>query len=311
MADIFIYEYLDIVNPINDLKKIEEKSIMVNKWSWEILIEELKKRVIIDSDIEIFIYKVKKNIQLMNTYYINGNIYKINKVNKENQSFFNDLQIKEIEKSCKHDKFYIFQKNKINDIIDIIIKLFIKMNTILNNKQQKILDKMLKEKYYEFNIRSNIIKKINTLNNNFINYDDDLIINISNLEDFKIIKQKLIENKKIYDNVVLPRNIIEKNEVNNINNVSSVCKNKYSINKLYIHDIIKLLLTYDSKIKTQKHKVENKNYKIMNNQPILTLILYFNKNNQIYYLKYLINSINTYFDLFRKKKKCSLFNGLL
>lgn len=275
---ICLYEYLDIVNPVNDLKNIENESIRLNKWSWELLVEKLKQNVIINYDINIFINNILENIEKMDKYYISGNFNKNIDINKKNQELFNKLQYKEILKYCHDIDFYKMQKNKINHIINFICKIYDKRYSIINIKQQKIFNNMLINNYNEFKIRLNIIIRIYKLKNNIINHEDDLIMNISKIEDFKIIRNAININKKIYNNIKIPKYIIEKREN------SDVYKIKYSrmgLN-LYNYDYNKIRFTYI----INSFKNDSINYKIKC------------PNNKDHY-KYM----ELYFDLFRKRRK--------
>ena len=60
---IHFYEYMDIIDSRNKLEELEKKGENKNKYSWIILVDELKNKVITNEFIEDFIKKVNKNIK--------------------------------------------------------------------------------------------------------------------------------------------------------------------------------------------------------------------------------------------------------
>lgn len=204
-----LYEYMDIIDPTNKFKNIEKLSEKNNKFTWEILVEDIIENVIINKDIDDFIVKIKKNIEIANTIY-NDKI--LLKINKENQELFDNLQIKEINKeikSCNLNKpFYKIQKEEIYKYMNIINMV---NNKITNNIEQNvILDKLLKKNIIKLKVRINLIKNIyNNNNNNIVSYEDDLFINIRYHNDIIVVYDYINNKNKIYYDVKLPNRIIE------------------------------------------------------------------------------------------------------
>ena len=61
-----LYEYIDLIDSRNKLSEIEKKAKKNDIISWKILVDEIKKDVIIDEDIKDFISKTEKNIYISN-----------------------------------------------------------------------------------------------------------------------------------------------------------------------------------------------------------------------------------------------------
>lgn len=290
---IYLYEYIDIVDPRNKLNEIEKRAKKENKYSWSILVEEIKNKVILNVFIKDFINKVNENIKFSNIYYKSNNKYideEMIRRNNENNEYFFKLQKSILFDLLENEKFYLFQKKIVYKEMDIIKKTNMKINT-RNLKNESQL-KLFINKYMEiFEKRKNIMKiiikkckKINTY------YDDDLIINIKNNEDVDFVLAFIQKNNIKYNKIKLPK-IIKIKENNN-----HVAKFYYGNNNItsYYHDIYKHMNstfnTVDGKIVT---------YLIINNNEYNKCHV---KQNTIFYNYY------HYFDLWRKKHKCSINN---
>lgn len=214
MEKIQLYEYIDLVDPTNKLKEIERRGKKENRYSWCILVDELKKKVVNNVIIDVFIEKVNKNNSFSNIYYnsINKHIDDfMDKINKENQEYLFELQKLFLLISLDDKDFYFIQKNKIYQEMEIINKINIKMEKTNDFIKINFLKSILYKNIEIFEKRKNLLRLLNK--NNYISYEDDLIININNNEDIIKCLDFIKYNNIIYTDVKLPK-IIKINEIN-------------------------------------------------------------------------------------------------
>lgn len=307
-----LYEYMDIIDPSNKLSEIEKRGEKEDKYSWSILIEELKGKVIMNEYIYDFIEKIKKNISFSDIYYntVNKHIDSfMEEINEENSNFLFELRRYILLFSIDDPNFYLYQKGKLNKELDIINKINIK---IKNDKKNNNLENLKIRFIKLFEKRKEIINLINK-KTIFYNNEDNLIINIKNDEDIEKAVDFIKNNTIIYKNVKLPRNIKIKEKPKNTLMILTINLNK---NKDY-HFIYKYL----------KYKNDKKNTKLINNSNIykcniiknnkLNKNKVFNKNNNNNIIKMYSYTINInirfqiiiirnykyfhYFDKWRKK----------
>lgn len=250
-----LYKYIDIINPKLYLTSIEKKSIKNDKWSWEILLDELNNNIIENENILKFKKHINKNIKMLDLYYKNMEYNKLENVHNENMMLFWQLQNKEIDRMIlieKHDYFLNF-KVKMYDNINIMYNILSKLNVKnLNQKQRGIFIRMLKENETYYICIVKLLRKYYRVRNVTPSNDALLFMNIHevNLDNIFVIKNAMEDNTKIYKNVKLPKKIIERvsnfnklhiirklqkiNKINKYaNNIITYIKyNKYTINKI-------------------------------------------------------------------------------
>lgn len=232
------YEYFDIVNIDNKLREIEKKAEKEDIYSWRILVDEIKKKVIINAPISEFIKKTSKNIKFSNIYYntINKNIDDhMDNLNEENNNNLVILRKQIIFGSLNENRFYINQKKHIHNDLKLI-KIIIDKIQSRKDKDEK-LTKYFDEKINIFEKRVNILKLIYKYNKDGITFEDDLLLNFRNSKMLIHIIESINNNSKIYDHPILPKYIKIK-EKNKKPIMEYVINNK--IKKLYINIIIKI-----------------------------------------------------------------------
>lgn len=324
---IQLYEYIDIIDPSSKLQQIEKRGEKEDKYSWEIFVEEIREKVIHNEYIEDFINKVNENIKFSKIYYISNNIH-IDRLmemkNKENQEYFYDLQKKILLISLNKMDFYCIQKEKIYQEMEFIKKIYIKLKHDEKSNNIKILMKMLNQKFEKLEKRINLLRLFyNNIKYRF--YENDIIINIKNVEDINLALDFIKSNKKVYYNVKLP-NIIKIKESNNNPPVKinekidskdyyNICnyilkqKNKTIDNynlKGNIHKTKDLYLFFknyfNSKEFTKMKNISNtKDYYKYRYNIYHCIAQATDIKNKIENYKYIY--VETYFDLFRKRKK--------
>lgn len=236
---LIFYEYIDIIDPSIKFKEIEERGKNENRYSWSILVEEIKKKVIRNDFINDFIEKTEKNIKFSNIYYKSINKYidlVMEKKNEENQENFYLLQKLILLESLEDKKFYLLQKNKIYQDMVIILKLYNKINKtkgslICINKLKEFIHKKLEI----FIKRKDLINLINKKSKNgFMSNEDNIIINIQSENDIILALDFIDNNKKIYTNIKLPIFIKIRENNNypvNLNNEKNKTNDYYIIYK--------------------------------------------------------------------------------
>lgn len=310
---IQLYEYIDIIDPSSKLQQIEKRGEKEDKYSWEILVEEIREKVIHNEYIEEFINKVNENINFSKLYYISNNIH-IDRLmemkNKENQEYFYDLQKKILIFSLNKMDFYCIQKEKIYQEMEFIKKIYIKLKD--NEKSNNIiLVKMLNQKFDKLEKRINLLRLFNN-NIKYRFYENDIIINIKNVEDINLALDFIKSNKKVYYNVNLP-NIIKIKESNN----NPPVKINEKIDSKDYYNICNYILK--QKNKTKDLYLFFKNYFNSDEFPKMEIISntkdYYKYRYNIYHCfaqatdiknkieNYKYIYLETYFDLFRKRKK--------
>ena len=63
MHKVPFYEYIDIIDPTTKFNEIEKKAEKEERYSWSILVEEIKRKVKSNIFIEDFIEKINENIK--------------------------------------------------------------------------------------------------------------------------------------------------------------------------------------------------------------------------------------------------------
>lgn len=200
------YKYYDIIDIRSKLFLIEKKAEKENRISWEILIEEIKKNVIINEDIREFIQKTERNNKISNLYFNSINIYTHEdqeRVNNENIDNFNKMKINLINDNIQNKEFYNTQKKYINNDINFINLLYKKSCSENNIK----IDKILGDKVEVLQTRRNYLYLFYKNKKDFISYEDDLLMNFKYINDIKHIDKYLYNNSKIYLHVKLPKTI--------------------------------------------------------------------------------------------------------
>lgn len=310
---IQLYEYIDIIDPSSKLQQIEKRGEKEDKYSWEVFVEEIREKVIHSEYIDDFINKVNENIKFSRLYYISNNphIDRLMEIkNKENQEYFYDLQKKILLISLNKMDFYFIQKEKIYQEMEFIKKIYIKLKDDKKSNNIKIL-KMLNQNFEKLEKRINLLRLINN-NIKYRFYENDIIINIKNVEDINLALDFIRSNKKVYYNVKLP-NIIKIKESNN----NLPVKIYEKIDSKDYYNICNYILKQKNKIKDLylffKNYFNSKEFpkmEIITNTKGYYKYLYViyncvtqatNINNIIENYKYIY--VETYFDLFRKRKK--------
>lgn len=305
MEKIHLYEYIDIIDPRNKIAEIEKIAKKKDKYSWTVLIEEIKEKVIMNKYIGYFIEKIQKNIYFSDIYYNTINKYideKMDEINDENTDFLFELQKYTLLLSIDDPKFYLFQKDKIYKELDIINKINIKLK---NNENNNKLEDLKSDYIKKFEKRKGIIKLIN--NKTFLyNYDVNFIVNIKDCDDIHIYADTIKNNTIIYENVKLPKTI----KIKEKNRSLMVLNIDLNINKDYY--VIYNYFKYNNNNDDSDKKVSGWKY---NSNIVRTSILYINKvkisnqyiNKVIGLLKIIkINKKNNYiyyFDKWKKKHK--------
>lgn len=301
MVRIPFYEYIDLVDPTNKLQELERRGKRENKYSWKILIDEIKENVIINENIEIFINRVNENVKFSNIYYNSINIY-IDKImeikNEENSKYLFELQKYILLDSLVDEKFYNLQKKKLYQEMIIISKIYYKLKTNDPNTEDYKIKEFIKGKKDIFEKRKKLIILINK--KKLISNEDNLIMNIKNEEDIIIALDFIHNNEKVYNNVKLP-NFIKIREYNNycpiISNYENNIKNIKIINNKYSFYVNNN--SYNSRSRTLGFKCNNYIY---------IIYLNINKTCLCFILILIINIYDFlhYFDLWRKKHKTNL-----
>lgn len=274
----YIYEYIDLVDTRSKLAEIEKKGKKNDIISWKLLIDELKKNVIMNDTLKEFIQKTEKNIKFSNIYFSTINKYideEHDRVNEENNVNFEKMKKKIIISNIGNKNFYKIQKDYIYKDIRFINLLSKKYKEKTNINDDKIFS-LLKDKINIFMMRSNVLKIFYEKNQDEITYEDDILINILKVKDFIIMEQYIKDMKKKYDPIILPKFIIIKD-----NNHLPVININYNI---------------ENKIKTIYMNIIMKKYKDEKNYLIYTkpyFKSYYFKTNIVYlsfytYYKYLI-----------------------
>lgn len=234
MDKIQFYEYVDIIDTRKKLEEIERKGKKEDRYSWSILVDELKTRVIDNIFINDFIKKINKSIKFSDIYYNTINKYiddTMDVLNTENNDFFYDLQRHMLIYYLDHEGFYNLQKNKIYQEITIINKLYIKLNETSDINKIKLIKNIIYKNLEIFEKRQKILRLI-IKKNNISSYSDDFIININandNNNDILKYFEFMKYNNRVYNNVLLPKvikiketplRIILYNEINYKNNIT-------------------------------------------------------------------------------------------
>lgn len=233
-----IYEYIDLNNYTYYLNKIENTASKTNNFSFKVLLEDFDKNIVYNNNILVFINDIEKNIKKMEKYFNLDLISNVEQLHQECLNKFYILINKEINNLIynKNCKYYLFIKQQIYKKLKLIYDCYKKSKEKnINEKQILILNRFIKDMVSDYNIRKNVLKKINNVNKENISYDDLLYINLNNIDEMITIIKQINENTKIYKNVLLPSEIIIKE-----NKQTYICFYKYlNNNKKYINKYIK------------------------------------------------------------------------
>lgn len=249
------YEYFDIVNINNKMKEIEKMAEKKDIYSWRLLVDEIKKNIIINDYIKDFFIKTEKNNKFSDIYYNTVNKYiddTMDSINDENNNNFYILKKQIIFASLNEKQFYINQKKHIHNDLKII-KIIIDKNQSRKDKDEKLT------KYYDDKInilskRVNILKLIYKYNKDDITFEDDLLLNFKSSKFLIDIIKNIDNNSKIYYHPILPKNIKIKENNKNPLFVYEINHKINKIKKVYINIIIK---TYK---KNEKLIYNNRSY---------------------------------------------------
>lgn len=212
MVKVPFYKYIDILDPTDKLGEIERKGKKENKYSWSILVEEIKKNVIPNVFIDGFISKINENIKFSDFYYISNNEHIDNlmeKKNVENSDYLFNLQKYILLCSLEDKDFYLCQKDRIKKEMEMVTMIHSKL---MNNKNNEKLKKLIFKYINIFEKRKALIKLINK-KTKYYTHDDDLIINTHSEKDIKITVDYIKDNTIIYTKVKLPK-LIKIKEIN-------------------------------------------------------------------------------------------------
>lgn len=317
MEKIHFYEYIDIIDPRNKLSELERKGKRENKYSWNILVDEIKNKVIINNHIEDFIEKVNKNILFSEIYYKsnNKNIDMIMEIkNEENNEYLFELQRIILLFSLNEENFYNIQKLKIYEELEITEMVYFKLinGYHVHDKLKNLICKNIDI----FKKRKEVIKLINKKKEH-ISYEDDILMNIISLEDM-IEALKYIKSSNIkYKNIILPDFI----KIKEINQNPATYIDIQKIEKEY-YDII---INYLKEINNKKIKIPHLYIKKKNNMDLFekkhkqTFCIYYNNKEYVHDISYIykINIVKSflliniiifynyiyYFDRWKKKHK--------
>lgn len=314
---IHFYNYLDIIDSRNKMDELEQRGKKEDKYSWSILVDDLKNRIIDNVLINDFIKKINKNIIFSNIYYNTINKYiddTMEEVNKENDELFHELKRYMFLYYLDDKDFYLLQKRQLFNEMMIITKIYNKINNSKNPvfNVDKLND-FICEKLEIFEKRKNVIYLINKkIKKELISNEDDIIINIKNEDDIIVALDFMNNNKKIYNNVKLP-DFIKIREYNNYYPLILNYENTIKKNIYYINIIIYNYMKYN-KIKNNKNifYVNNDLYNnrssgldFKSNNYINTIYLNRNQTGFCFILILIINIYKFlhYFDRWRKKHK--------
>lgn len=233
-----IYEYIDLNNYTYYLNKIENTALKTNKFSFEVLLEDFDKNIVYNNNILMFINDIEKIIKKMEKYFNLDLISNVEQLHQECLNKFYILINNEINNLIynKNYKYYLFIKKQIYKKLNLIYNCYNRTKEKkINEKQKLILNRFIKDMVIDYNIRKNVLKKINNINKENISYDDLLYINLNNINEMITVIKQINENTKIYKKVSLPSEIIIKE-----NNQNYVYYYKYlNINKKNINKYIK------------------------------------------------------------------------
>lgn len=296
-----LYKYINIINPKIYLGYIEKKANKENKWSWEILLEDMDNNVIENDYIFEFKNNINKSIKKMDIYIKNKEYNKLENEHNENMILFWKLQNIEIKRMIlmeKPDHFLKLKKEiyeKINIIYNILLKLQLKN---INEKQEYIFINILKETEHYYKCIINILFYYYNIRN-VIPTDDYLLcknINVLNFENVSLVKYTIENNIKVYKNVKLPKNIIEKR-------YKSIKSSKKIINILD-HDILVFVKHIIKKTKCKNVFNINKNNSLIydTSEYVFSNILIDEKYKYLLLYKKLYTFIfKSYFDNFNSR----------
>ena len=207
--------YLTIKKKYDESNLILENEIAHIDWdidTSDMLTEEIIKKLndLIDEDKKT-VKKINSKINELNEQKQKlNNIITLAKIDNENINMYDKLQIKYQELSKNKPKYDLLEKDiEINKILIPINNEIIKISNYLNEKSN-YLQKIEKE-----------IVDINELYNKLLNKYQQLNSKKEELNELNIIKNKLQNNKKIYDQIEENNKYIEsfnKDELNNIIN---------------------------------------------------------------------------------------------
>ena len=207
--------YLTIKKKYDESNLILENEIAHIDWdidTSDMLTEEIIKKLndLIDEDKKT-VQKINSKINELNEQKQKlNNIITLAKIDNENINMYDKLQIKYQELSKNKPKYDLLEKDiEINKILIPINNEIIKISNYLNEKSN-YLQKIEKE-----------IVDINELYNKLLNKYQQLNSKKEELNELNIIKNKLQNNKKIYDQIEENNKYIEsfnKDELNNIIN---------------------------------------------------------------------------------------------
>lgn len=228
------FEYYNIIDIRSKLKEIEKNAEKENKISWELLINEIKKNVIMNDTIKEFISKTEENIYISKIYFSAMNTItddEHDRINKENNNNFEIMKTEIIKNNIGNINFYKNQKHYIyKDIIFINLLTKKYMKADINIKNNRIAE-LIEDKVKVLKIRTNVLKLFYKNKMDEIIYEDDIIFNISKIDDIKIVEDYIENNKNIYFYGELPKYI--KIKENNKNNILSIFNTYYTFYELY------------------------------------------------------------------------------
>lgn len=279
-----LYDYINLYDSREYLKNIEKKSI--NLWSFETLINDLKKNVIITDYLNDFIKNVKFNINQMNKFEERGNMIDVAKYHIKNEELWNKICNYGITDSLNDNNNFNKYVDKIKSSVLIINKIILKDNIkmylkIINKNVIDIITYLtLFNNYYS--VYKNINKYNNILNDlkNIKNIDiqgsklKSIIDKIKIYKKYKIIIEE--EEDEYYHNkldtsysndLIINERKILPFEIKIIDNINKSYSNdliikykiytKYNINKICLSKFITVgnLFLGESIIKQFKYKI--------------------------------------------------------
>lgn len=238
---------MDIINPSNYLKNMENRAIKNNTWSMYEIINDLEKNVIFyGTKFKEFKDKTRKFILLMDNNYEKNNLYLLEVINKDFLKCFYSFLSNEILTICDSfdNNFYDLIKNQIYDNLILTDKLIIKLNNKENDDKKQKLMNMTNKLMENYCIIKNVLKLYYKSNKENIKYEDHILVNIKKSEEIKyILKYKSDNNLYYYQS--LPKIILERYSVG-INKSIYFIENSFSGENIEINNFKKVYYIYDT-----------------------------------------------------------------
>lgn len=267
---LLLYEYIDISDTTSYFNKIVKIAEKENKWNFEALIFDLEKNVIFNDNLNNYKKDTLKKLKIIDKYYNSGSISKMNKVHDECLNLFHKMIVIEIQDLLINNRrFYELIKNNIYSSLTIIDKCLDKlMNEDINNFQKNNIDKIIKKNIKIFQVKRNIMKKYYQINRKtFPSNVELLIMDFFNIQEVRFLIDYINNSKRIYENVVLSKNIVEKNN----NNCITPCHD--------INNIFNKIVILRNKTQEKKKRIKNNKYQYLINAILYNhIILEFSNN---------------------------------